>query len=128
MSAVLGRRHGTTPLAAGIDVPEYDFIVVGAGSVGCVVAARLCANPAARVPLLEAGGAQRSVAMEVPAERGYVTTLQAGARVTIYPVGKVLGGSGAINAMAHVRTIAQPGHHHPNLGHPGIAPLLFCML
>ena len=65
-------------------MPEYDFIVVGAGSVGCAVAARLCADPAARVLLLQAGGTYRTLAMEVPsswpellgteAEWGYVTT------------------------------------------------------
>jgi choline dehydrogenase len=94
-------------------VPEYDYIVVGAGTAGCVLAARLSADPGARVLLLEAGGAQRSTAMTVPAawpenlgslaDWGSVTTPQADAGPLPYPRGKALGGSGSINAMAHVR-------------------------
>src|SRR5579859_1844053 len=94
-------------------VEAYDYIVVGAGTAGCVLAARLSAAPGARVLLLEAGSADRTRAMTVPnawpenlgsaADWGYLTTSQAGAGPLPYPRGRTLGGSGAINAMAHVR-------------------------
>ena len=92
---------------------EFDYIIAGAGTAGCVLAARLTQNVGTPVLLLEAGGPARTRALAVPdawpellgteADWADATTAQADAGPVAYPRGQVLGGSGAINAMAHLR-------------------------
>jgi choline dehydrogenase len=95
---------------------EYDYIIVGAGSAGCVLANRLTENPDVTVLVLEAGGKDNSVFIKMPLAwrqiwRGprfnwnYVTEPERfleGRRVAL-PRGKVLGGSSSINGMLYVR-------------------------
>jgi choline dehydrogenase len=94
-------------------VKDHDFVIVGSGTAGCVLAARLSQDPAVRVLLLEAGNSSPADVIDAAAswpqltgseaDWGGVTIPQAMAGPVSYPRGKVLGGSGAINAMAHVR-------------------------
>ncbi|MGE0830414.1 MAG: GMC family oxidoreductase [Hyphomonadaceae bacterium] len=109
-----------------------DYIIVGAGSAGCILANRLSEDPSARVTLLEAGGEDRHFLYRMPA--GYVGLMKAGignwryestpqaglnGRAMYFPRGKVLGGSGSINAMAYVRGNAGDFDHWAQIGNRG---------
>ncbi|RBY76233.1 choline dehydrogenase [Blastococcus sp. TF02-09] len=97
---------------------EFDVVVVGAGSAGCALAGRLSEDPALRVLLLEAGGSDKVLEVQIPAalykvwrtrrDWNYTTEEQPGlgGRKLFWPRGKVLGGSSSINAMIYIRGAA----------------------
>ncbi len=110
----------------------YDYVVIGGGSAGCVLAARLSEDPQVRVALLEAGGADSSVLIHCPAglalmaktkgiNWSFQTVPQPGlnGRRGYQPRGKVLGGSSSINAMIYIRGQRQDYDGWAAAGNPG---------
>ena len=117
---------------ASVDAGEYDYVIVGAGSAGCVLANRLSAEPGARVLLLEAGGKDDWIWLHIPV--GYLfaigdpradwmmrTQAEAGlnGRAIAYPRGKTLGGCSAINGMIYMRGQAADYDGWRQMGLPG---------
>ena len=111
---------------------EFDYIVVGAGSAGCVLANRLSADPKSRVLVLEAGGKDNWIWFHIPvgylfamgnprADWMFQTEKEAGlnGRALNYPRGKVIGGCSAINGMISMRGQAADYDHWRQLGLAG---------
>ena len=119
-------------LARFLSVNSFDYIVVGAGSAGCAVANRLTENLDTRVLLLEAGGADRSLYIRMPA--AIIRAIgnpkidwcyqaepdpSRNDRVDLWPAGKTLGGSSSINGMLYVRGAADDFDRWAAEGCPG---------
>jgi choline dehydrogenase len=113
---------------------DFDYIVVGAGTAGCLLANRLCAHPATRVALLEAGGKDNYHWIHIPVgylylmgnprtDWGYRTAAEPGlnGRSLAYPRGRVLGGCSSINGMIYMRGQARDYDTWRQLGNPGWA-------
>ena len=112
--------------------PTFDYVIVGGGSAGSVLASRLSEDPGVSVCLLEAGGPDKSLLIHMPAgvvamvptkisNWAFETVPQAGlnGRRGYQPRGKTLGGSSSINAMLYVRGHRRDYDHWARLGNAG---------
>ena len=115
-----------------MNTQSFDYVIVGAGSAGCVLANRLSEDASVTVALLEAGGRDTNPWIHVPA--GYYRNVtnpnitwqygsgpepELGGRIVNWPRGRVLGGSSAINGLLYVRGQAEDFNVWRQLGNPG---------
>lgn len=122
---------GLAPRRARAQREEHDYVVVGAGAAGCVVAHRLSADPRARVLVLEAGGPDDAPELHQPGrwtallgtrwDWNYATDAEPGllGREIAFPRGKTYGGSTSINAMVYMRGHRLDFDRWAALGNPG---------
>jgi choline dehydrogenase len=112
------------------DTIAADYVIVGAGSAGCVMAARLSEHPGTRVLLLEAGPRDTNPWIHIPLGYGktiddkrvnwcYETEPDLNGRRFFWPRGKVLGGSSSINGLVYIRGQAEDFDHWRQLGNAG---------
>lgn len=112
------------------DRQGYDYVIIGAGSAGCVVAARLAENPSLRVLLIEAGGTDRAIGIAMPAAMGlplmsdrtnykYIGHLESNGTGIYQPRGRGLGGSSSVNGMNWMRGNRQDYDGWADLGIDG---------
>src|SRR5262249_37599330 len=125
-AVAIARRKSMTALGT------YDYIIVGGGTAGCLLANRLSADPQVTVLLLEAGGKDDYLWIHIPV--GYLYCMGnprtdwcfktevepgLGGRAISYPRGKVLGGCSSINGMIYMRGQARDYDHWRQLGNQG---------
>src|SRR5258708_26776122 len=126
------RQNGCRVTHQKPDAGSFDYIIVGAGTAGCVLANRLTASGRNRVLLLEAGGHDRHIWIHIPLGYGRLFTdakvnwlytsepeAELNNRRIIQPRGKVLGGSSSINGLLYIRGQPADFDHWRQLGNAG---------